>query len=83
TSFSPIIAASASFGEEAMKEMNPFLLRSIHVLPKQQRPLQRLVHCAASILRFCRHTLEYPQFLTLETGRMPDSIGRDAFSEVK
>ena len=24
--------------------------------------------------------LEYPQFLTLETGRMPDSIGRDAFS---
>ena len=28
-------------------------------------------------------TLEYPQFLTLETGRMPDSIGQDAFSEVK
>ncbi len=27
--------------------------------------------------------LEYPQFLTLETGRMPDSIGQDAFSEVK
>ena len=27
--------------------------------------------------------LEYPQFLTLETVRMPDSIGQDAFSEVK
>ena len=27
--------------------------------------------------------LEYPQFLTPETGRMPDSIGRDAFFEVK
>ena len=24
--------------------------------------------------------LEYPQFVTLETGRMPDSIGQDAFS---
>ena len=27
--------------------------------------------------------LEYPQFLAPETRRMPDSIGRDAFSEVK
>ena len=28
-------------------------------------------------------SLEYPQFLTHEMSRMPDSIGRDAFSEVK
>ena len=27
--------------------------------------------------------LEYPQFLPHETSRMPDPIGRDAFSEVK
>ena len=27
--------------------------------------------------------LECSQFLTLETGSVPDSIGRDAFSEVK
>ena len=27
--------------------------------------------------------LEYPQFFPLETCRMPDSIGQDAFSEVK
>ena len=27
--------------------------------------------------------LEYPQFLTHETGHVPDFIGRDAFSEVK
>lgn len=27
--------------------------------------------------------LEYPQFLTPETGRMPDSIGWGVFSEVK
>ena len=27
--------------------------------------------------------LEYPQFLAPDTRRMPDSIGRDALSEVK
>ena len=29
--------------------MNPFRLRSVHVLPKQQRPLRSLLHYAASI----------------------------------
>ena len=29
--------------------MNPLRLRPVHVLPKQQRPLRRLLHCAASI----------------------------------
>ena len=41
-----------------------------------------LVSAAASST-ICGGILEYPQFLTLETGRMPDSIGQDAFSEVK
>ena len=33
--------------------------------------------------RIVASLLEYPQFLMSETSRMPDSIGRDAFSEVK
>ncbi|MBR4614495.1 MAG: hypothetical protein IKO55_02715, partial [Kiritimatiellae bacterium] len=31
-------------------------LRSVHVLPKQQRPLRSLLHYAASILSLCRRT---------------------------
>ena len=34
-------------------------------------------------LKNVQRSLEYPQFLTRETSRKPDSIGRDAFSEVK
>ena len=39
----------------------------------------KTIHSSLAI----EQNLEYPQFLTLETGRMPDSIGQDAFSEVK
>ena len=48
---------------------------SVGSLPPQQM--------VAPVERQGSDSLEYPQFLTLETGRMPDSIGQDAFSEVK
>ena len=34
-----------------VKKMNPLRLRSVYVLPKQQRPLRRLLHRALTALR--------------------------------
>ena len=46
-------------------------------------PEDRVRLLKSAIENLLSRALEYPQFLTLETGRMPDSIGQDAFSEVK
>ena len=51
--FRPRPEVDASRSESALpvavEEMGPLLLRAAHVLPEQQRPLRRLLHCAASI----------------------------------
>ena len=82
------LAHRAFFLDDEEKDRAVALMRRVEagVQDSMSYCINRAVSISLVLLE-CRRTrwfrLEYPQFLTLETVRMPDSIGQDAFSEMK